>query len=139
MPAPKRRWLPAFSIRTLLIVTTLLCGYAACWWPTKKTGVLDVDLLVRPSSRAERTATAVAPLIISARCVRESKTLPPPANFTAFRGYYFWFFGYVAKLPYEREFPPTSLLESFEEDDGRFLEAVESQQQLRDAMIVEEP
>ncbi len=40
-PTPKR-FRPRFSIRTLVIVVTLVCCYAACWGPTKTNGVEDV-------------------------------------------------------------------------------------------------
>ncbi len=39
---PKRRWRTRFSVRTFLILVTLACGYAACWWPTKTPGVHDI-------------------------------------------------------------------------------------------------
>ena len=38
----RRRWRPRFSVRTLVILLTLVCCYAACWGPTKRHGVDDV-------------------------------------------------------------------------------------------------
>jgi hypothetical protein len=35
-------WRPTFSVRTLVIVVTMVCLYAACWGPTKRRGVNDV-------------------------------------------------------------------------------------------------
>ncbi len=105
-PTPKR-WRPRFSVRTLVIVVTLVCCYAACWGPTKKWGVVDVTKY-RAAPWADRLglspvfvpATATAPLIL----VVDKTTmayLGAPRETT--RHYYFWFFGYVAKLPYERD------------------------------------
>lgn len=37
-----KRWRPRFSARTLVIVVTLVCCYAACWGPTKVRGVGQV-------------------------------------------------------------------------------------------------
>lgn len=42
-PINRKRFRPRFSIRTLIIVVTLICCYAACWGPTKTRGVRDVE------------------------------------------------------------------------------------------------
>jgi hypothetical protein len=41
-PNKPKRWRPRFSVRTLVVVVTLVCCYAACWGPTKRQGVEDV-------------------------------------------------------------------------------------------------
>ncbi len=41
-PTTSKRWRPRFSVRTLVILVTLVCCYAACWGPTKTRGVEDV-------------------------------------------------------------------------------------------------
>jgi hypothetical protein len=111
-----KRWRPKFSVRTLVIVVTLVCCYAACWGPTKKWG--EEDLFAHYEEEelfaARRAVSSRLPLIVEVCCVdlealvsakRRGRSLPqavPPMP-KAKRHYYFWFFGYVAKLPYERE------------------------------------
>ena len=84
-----KRFRPRFSIRTLAIFVTLVCCYAACWGPTKTWGVY----IVAPGRRQGCTISqsAVAPLVVT---IYESDGK---------QRYYFWFFGYVAKLPYEHD------------------------------------
>ena len=107
-----KRWRLRFSIRTLVVVVTLVCCYAACWGPTKKWGLRDVPrrafrgTIGLSSGNAEEDAemnekfygsfdaSPALPLVVSIDWEYDS----PPT-----RRYYFWFFGYVAKLPYERE------------------------------------
>ena len=101
-PTPKR-FRPRFSIRTQVIVVTLVCCYAACWGPTKNRGATDVwDYCGR------RRIENDEPLPEWVGAHDDAKaTMPLVVGFTPFssqrRHYYFWFFGYVAKLPYERE------------------------------------
>jgi hypothetical protein len=114
-----KRWRPRFSIRTLVIVVALVCCYAACWGPTKRTGVADVLRYVDPDrvKQMDRAKTRispnakqlepvwpswVSPTWSKSAAFGESATLPllVGINFNATRHYYFWFFGYVAKLPY---------------------------------------
>jgi hypothetical protein len=91
-----KRWRPRFSVRTLVIVVTLVCCYAACWGPTKTRGLEDVrEYVLQRSSRSHFGeafyTSAKVPLVVGITSTRTR--------------YYFWFFGYVAKLPYERELP----------------------------------
>ena len=88
-PTTSNRFRPRFSIRTLAIVVTLVCMYAACWGPTKREGVNLVATSGRQGCTISRSA--VAPLVVA---IHESDGK---------QRYYFWFFGYVAKLPWERE------------------------------------
>ena len=92
------RYRPRWSLRLLLIVVTLVCAYLACWVATKKQGIQDV----RGQIENSRNEAAVLPLIVG---------IDRPTVYEVFsarlvawerRCYYFWFFGYVAKLPYER-------------------------------------
>jgi hypothetical protein len=97
-----KRWRPRFSVRTLAILITVVCCYAACWGPTKRQGVRDAaEKTARFSTGYRSTYSATAPLIVRGREVRltTSGTL---VTFYWTDRYYFWFFGYVAKLPYER-------------------------------------
>ena len=87
-----KRWRPRWSIRILLIVITLICAYLACWGPTKRQGVADVkEHFSYPTFHL--FPSPELPLVVST----DDYYGRPPT-----RHYYFWFFGYVAKLPYER-------------------------------------
>ncbi len=112
--ATPKRFRPRFSIRTLAIVLTLVCCYAACWGPTKTRGVRDVysHTSVNGVASGYRAASAAAPLVVGINdspqrmSVVSSSGIPAygvAMSVTTKRHYYFWFFGYVAKLPYERE------------------------------------
>ena len=92
-PTPKR-FRPRFSIRTLAIIVTLVCCYAACWGPTNRRGLDDVFIIFGEDIDSWPIGRANAPLVVSLDKVR---------GYHMQRHYYFWFFGYVAKLPYERE------------------------------------
>jgi len=101
----------------LVVLVTLVCWYAACWGPTKEWATRDVldhtdgnprkwkwdkrrwrmkrvnggyELYTDPCARL--------PLIVELAVVVETDTRTSGAYH-----YYFWFFGYVAKLPYERD------------------------------------
>ena len=98
-----KRWRPRFSVRTLAIVVTLLCCYAAWWGPTKTRGVIDVEMDAEESLLIAAKATSVAPLVLIVEGYQlklwgRTRVMDSPRR----RRYYFWFFGYVAKLPYER-------------------------------------
>ena len=105
-----KRWRPRFSVRTLVIAVTLVCCYAACWGPTKRRGIEDVqDRIIgrEPSFFNAMDGLFIkyyspVPLIVAADHLLFGK-----------RVYYFWFFGFVAKLPLEREVDviPTSPLD----------------------------
>ncbi len=98
-PNPKR-FRTRFSIRTLAILVTLACCYAACWGPTKRQGVQEVKSYAPPIATGERRTQftrPVAPLLIA---VDNSGTE------RQCRRYYIWFFGCIAELPYERDFKP---------------------------------
>jgi hypothetical protein len=84
----------------LAILVTLVCCYAACWGPTKTRGIADVHLhIVERTSEDPVLLWATAPLIVG---VGETK-LDFPRPISIRRCYYLWFFGNVAKLPYEHE------------------------------------
>ena len=89
-----------------MIVVTLVCAYLACWGPTKKRGIEDVEAFAL--STAWDTEVRDNPHL-----AMHSVSIPKPYaaiplavvvdGWDSTRHYYFWFFGYVAKLPYERE------------------------------------
>ena len=88
-----KRIRPRFSVRTLVILVTLVCMYAACWGPTKTRGVEDVGQHTLVSSSS---VTPIAPLILRTQARYPCSRGPDI-------GYYVWCFGYVAELSYERE------------------------------------
>ena len=121
-PTTPKRWRPRFSVRTLVVLVTLVCCYAACWGPTKKQGVRDVASL--PAGRVARgTVQPIAPLLVFA----EDEPTPDFSRMASgpwlHQGryyhdprrqyFYFWFFGYIAKLPYEREIPDQPAVEAW--------------------------
>ncbi len=101
-----KRLRPRFSVSTLVVVVTLVCCYLACWGPTKTRGVDDVESLVGEpvylyddvwefvSEEEILDTSARLPLLV--RITTDER--PHPVH-----RYCFWFFGYVAKLPYERD------------------------------------
>lgn len=98
-----KRWRPRFSVRTLIVVVTLVCRYAACWGPTKISGEQDVYFHVNEKWNWPSTAVDSSrrwPLLVYVvRIVRPSEVQRSEVR----GGYYFWFFGYVAQLPFEWE------------------------------------
>ena len=104
-----KRWRPRWSVRTLVILVTLACAYFACWGPTHDnagTDVVSYALSVRLPHTAWSFdgATTLLPLFIR---IDETESLPR-GKAIEYRRYYFWFFGYVARLPYERHKVVTS-------------------------------
>lgn len=87
-----------------MIVMTLVCAYAACWGPTKHWGTHDINTTMPWFDEEEPLydSHAVVPLIVAATEYR-----PPRPDV---RCYYFWFFGYVVKLPYERKLEPPEFM-----------------------------
>jgi hypothetical protein len=109
-PTPKR-WRPRFSVRTLVVLVTLVCGYAACWGPTKTRGVRDVHDYCYPQwvqAITPATASSRLPLVVSVDDHLTSLSVSAGTHgLLSRRRYYCWFFGYVAKLPYEHQQPIT--------------------------------
>jgi len=93
------RWRPRFSVRTLVVMVTLVCVYFGCWEITKRFGVRDIvfhKYVFRKLNNKEEVRFAgflssPGPFVVSQKWTGNDET------------YYFWFFGYIAKLPYERE------------------------------------
>lgn len=100
-PMTPKRWRPRFSVRTLVVLVTLACCYAACWRATKTRGVADVTQHVSTN-----------PFLIDPHSVAWLPLMVKTDVSTPFGGddrvelYYFWFFGYVAELPYKRWYVP---------------------------------
>jgi len=91
-----------FSIRTLVITVTLACCYAACWGPTKEHGPNDVIARETRSGTIIHNTSPVMPLVVSMHWEGGTPSRP---KWVEHWEYYFWFFGYTAKLPYGRELP----------------------------------
>jgi hypothetical protein len=97
----------------LVLLVTLACCYVACWGPTKSDGVDDVlkhisnaddklQISVEgyfPGIALEETISAPVPLVLGIDYFQGNTV----------RRYYFWFFGFVTKLPFECELPAESL------------------------------
>ena len=104
MQAKPNRFRPRFSIRMLAIIVTLVCCYAACWGPTRKQGFEDVQNFEIDNFGMTTTTdecSSLFPLIVCIGGIAPGDD--PFGDFTPRNRYYFWFFGFVAKLPYERE------------------------------------
>ena len=90
-----------------MILVTLVCVYLACWGPTKDRGVNDVARFVCRDIGFD-LAPEYSDSNIWARQMFNAGAFPPlvvgiSQSNPRVRHYYFWFFGYVAKLPYERD------------------------------------
>ena len=107
-----KRWRPRFSVRTLPIVVTLVSVYFGCWVPTRSRGVADaVRYALRPGEVRVSGMPSTGVLYIPEG--NAAATLPLLVVFDKIdfgvivrRRYYFWFFGYVAKLPFETSLQP---------------------------------
>ena len=106
------RWRPRFSVRTMVIIVTLLCTYLGCWRATQSIGTRDVKLLL--GRQVGKTESAVPFTVSIHELVHFDSDARRLMGIERTRHYYFWFFGYVAKLPYERvlEMIPTVPLDS---------------------------
>ena len=95
---------------------TLVCAYFGLWEATKTRDIEDVIQHVNADIspglaellRPFRDVSATMPLLVG---IHESNEWSGPVRIPKTRHYYFWFFGYVAKLPYEREVDPQPSLE----------------------------
>jgi hypothetical protein len=91
---------PRFSLRTLIILTTLVCIYLGCWFPTATQGVSDVQKRINSEAEATRKLPMPrAPLFLETTRTRLLLMTPSPITSTT-STYYVWFFGWVAKLPF---------------------------------------
>ncbi|MDP6557451.1 MAG: hypothetical protein QGF59_10725 [Pirellulaceae bacterium] len=113
-----KRWRPKFSVRTLVVLVTLICAYLACWAATRTRGVDDVSMHVNLEDLANFGTPEEGPLDAVRRAEVWMVTAKVPFLVGAIewdsmysggrylmatsgrRVYYLWFFGYVAKLPY---------------------------------------
>ena len=101
-------WMSRFSLRTALICLVGLSLYYGCWGPTKTKGVFDVWVHVNLNSVGLRwstnlglTTTPELPLVVSMLATEPQAANRNPDLIE--RRYYFWFFGYVTRLPVTRQ------------------------------------
>ena len=95
-----KRWRPRFSVRTLVVVVTLVCAYFGLWEATKTWGIRAAV----PEPTRFIPPYSPCPFVI----VEPASTIMINANVAVMGGYdrrdYFWFFGYIRQLgdvPYE--------------------------------------
>jgi hypothetical protein len=97
---PRKRPKLRFSLRTLAILVTLACLYLGCWIPTSTYGVRDVQKQVALETTLKtKVPVPKAPLILEVSTSSAYVFSGTPSSVVT-RDYYFWFFGWVAKLPY---------------------------------------
>jgi hypothetical protein len=96
----------------LIVIVTLVCLYAACWEPTKRLGLRDVARHAFQGTIGLSTGNAEQDAELNERfylSFNASVLLPLVVRIdwdldrSLTHRYYFWFFGYVVKLPFERE------------------------------------
>ena len=96
-------------MRLLLVLTALTCAYLAYWKPTRDRGIADVRKRV---TGVLFDIDAVAPLLIRVETSDGWNSYATSSTWSFPKWprhhYYFWLFGYVVKLPYEREVPIVS-------------------------------
>jgi hypothetical protein len=89
----KRWWRPRFSVRTLLIVVTLVCVYFGAWKATKQWGCPQVLGMYW-----DGTSTSSPMPFVVVRTVVVAKESNGVHRLGTDRTYYLWLFGHVAKL-----------------------------------------
>ena len=112
---PLRDW-KRFSIRTLLVATTFVCLYLACWGPTKTQGVADVEGDIECEERYwtgpvppflpfDYRAEAIAPLIVRGwqrgnRNIPSVESIFGTTSLVDRASYHIWLFGLTIRLPF---------------------------------------
>ncbi len=99
----RHRW-TRFSIRKLVFVVTLFCAYLASWRVTVTHGVPDAAGMLAATKQVGVIDDSVPfPFVVGLDESLSTTAIPTGVlvNHTN-RRYYFWFFGYIAKLPFER-------------------------------------
>jgi hypothetical protein len=104
--AKLRRWRIKFSLRTILLLLTLVCCYLGFWSVTKHFGPEAVKKYSVPKKiRLVLEQSSPAPFIVAADEARrpEPSTSPAfdPESRLFYRRYYIWLFGYVVETPFK--------------------------------------
>jgi hypothetical protein len=99
---PRRR---KFSLRLLLLCVTLICVYFGTWQATATFGVDDVSKrLTSENNGAFIPVIYKAPLLVATEESEVTYGAPgEPDEVITRSSYYFWFAGWIVKLPFERE------------------------------------
>ena len=103
-----KRWRPRFSLRTLVIVLTLICVYFGAWDATKRFGIPAVSKVAETDNGEFLlpVLTADSRLPFCVTVVQEKKPKDRGYPVLAFQyGYrrdYIWIFGWVVHLRDER-------------------------------------
>ena len=97
-----KQWRRQFSMRTLVLIVTLVGLYFGAWELTKHGGIGLVAPERRktdvPVTRTRPFDSAPAPFVVS----RERYYGIPP-KYGDYREYHIWFFGFTAPLPFETD------------------------------------
>ena len=104
-PEAARPWRLKLSLRSFLVLISVMCAYLACWTPTVNVGVPDVSRRADLDAEFLLEISSVAPLVVEVRGVDGFTNLWMDTALEERRDYYFWCFGYVARLPYHRKQP----------------------------------
>jgi len=97
-----KRWRLTFSLRTLIVLVTLVCGYLACWRFTVTKGVDDVVFHVYgtfPDDDWDFNTSVPVPMIVG---IDEHHMLGL-GSIMIVRRYYFWYFVGATPLPFQRD------------------------------------
>ena len=101
MTALNRRWF-RFSLRKLIVFSTMACLYFACWRPTKTIGVDDVErrhLRVDYVYNVFANAKPVLPLLLRVTIEGTQGSKLSRTQLPTKTVYCFWFFGIMADVP----------------------------------------
>ena len=92
----RKRWLPRFSIRTLIGIVTLVCLFFGSWELTKTVGVRAVETQLEASNMNPSYLTSQAPFLVSAY---EYQTQSHAYPQTAQRRHHLWLVVATVRLP----------------------------------------
>jgi hypothetical protein len=89
-----------FSIRSLLILVTIVCLFLTCWIQTSSKGVRDLSRHEISNYGSRYSERAVFPLLVAAD-ERSLEIVPgmPRAQMVTRSKYFIWLFGWLIELP----------------------------------------
>lgn len=98
----KPRKLLQFRLRTFLLLPILVATYFALEWPTKRFGIGDVSERITAENNGNEIHAAYhSPLLLTTSHVTIERIPGKPDLVDFWIDYYFWIFGFTAKLPYQ--------------------------------------
>lgn len=102
-----KRWWTRFSVRTLMVLVTLVCVYLACWRLTATVGVTDVIVHVYGydirTDGFDLDAWTPMPMVVR---LEEQHSIGGPGSIVFMRRYYFWYFCGVRRVPLREQALP---------------------------------